>query len=498
MKPFSLLCGSVCLTVCLVCFFFLERAYAGDVRRPVAAGAFYPSDPSELKQLIEDLTARARKTRVQLPRNKSLKALILPHAGYVYSGWTAAHAALVLKSGQFSKVILLAPDHFIGFKNGAVSDVKAYQTPLGMIKLHTDAADLRKNSDLFRPVPASDRTEHSVEVILPFLQSYLNDFELVPIVVGPTDINRFAAVIDSITDAGTLVVASSDLSHFLSYSEATARDRKTIERIINGKSAELLQSDNVACGVIPIAILLDLARRRHWQAVLLHYSNSGDTAGDRSRVVGYAAVAFYGDQFMETRGDSKQHLSEDQGQVLVKLARRTITEKLGKNVPVSESEAVDSALSAECYQFHCGTFVTLKINGQLRGCIGNLTAKEPVIEGVRQNAVNAAYHDPRFSPLAAKELDRLDIEVSILSEPRPLEYSDGQDLIHKLRVNVDGVIIRKGYAGATFLPQVWEQLPKPEDFLSHLCLKAGLPSNTWRNTKLEVLTYQVQYFEENK
>ena len=132
----------------------------------------------------------------------------------------------------------------------------------------------------------------------------------------------------------------------------------------------------------------------------------------------------------------------------------------------------------------------------MRGCIGNLTSTESVLDGVKRNAVNAAFHDPRFSSLSAAELDRTEIEVSILTEPLPLEYRDTRDLIQKLRVNVDGVIIRKGHSSATFLPQVWEQLPRPEDFLTHLCMKAGLPSDAWKSSELEVLTYQVQYFEE--
>jgi len=194
------------------------------------------------------------------------------------------------------------------------------------------------------------------------------------------------------------------------------------------------------------------------------------------------------------KNDSNVHFSEEQGQVLVKLARKTIMEKLGRNTPESESDALASALNDECFQSHCGTFVTLKIHGQLRGCIGNLTSTESVLQGVRHNAVNAAFHDPRFSALSDDDLERTEIEVSILTEPRPLEYRDGQDLIKKLHVNVDGVIIQKGHASATFLPQVWEQLPRPEEFLTHLCLKAGLPSDAWKSSEPEVLTYQVQYF----
>ncbi len=194
--------------------------------------------------------------------------------------------------------------------------------------------------------------------------------------------------------------------------------------------------------------------------------------------------------------DSNTRFTENQGQWLVKLARRTIMNKLTDKSPDTESEMLAKDLVDESFQAHCGTFVTLKIQGQLRGCIGNLTSTESVLDGVKRNAVNAAFHDPRFSSLSAAELDRTEIEVSILTEPLPLEYRDWQDLITKLRVNVDGVIIRKGHTSATFLPQVWEQLAQPENFLTHLCLKAGLPSDAWKSSELEVLTYQVQCFEE--
>jgi len=194
--------------------------------------------------------------------------------------------------------------------------------------------------------------------------------------------------------------------------------------------------------------------------------------------------------------DSNIRFTENQGQWLVKLARRTIMNKLTDKSPDTESEMLAKALVDKSFQTHCGTFVTLKIQGQLRGCIGNLTSTESVLDGVKRNAVNAAFHDPRFSSLSAAELDRTEIEVSILTEPLPLEYRDWRDLITKLRVNVDGVIIRMGHTSATFLPQVWEQLAQPENFLTHLCLKAGLPSDAWKSSELEVLTYQVQYFEE--
>jgi AmmeMemoRadiSam system protein A len=257
---------------------------------------------------------------------------------------------------------------------------------------------------------------------------------------------------------------------------------------------------NRACGLAALMILKDLARRRHWQPVLLHYSNSGDATGDHSRVVGYAAIAFFGGHPMDKKkqDDSNPHFTEPQGQALVTLARHTIMKKLGRKVPADEARSLEAALQDKAFNAHCGTFVTLKIDGQLRGCIGNLTSDASVANGIRENAINAAFRDPRFAPLSDRELDKVQIEVSILTEPRPLEFDDPRDLAAKLRVNVDGVILRKGYASATFLPQVWEQLPQPEDFLSQLCLKAGLPADAWQHPGLEVLTYQVQYFEKDR
>ena len=194
--------------------------------------------------------------------------------------------------------------------------------------------------------------------------------------------------------------------------------------------------------------------------------------------------------------DDSQNLSLEQGQLLVKLARHTLSEHLSKQIPQKEIDSLNAALTDPCFNSSCGTFVTLTIDGKLRGCIGNLTSNESMVSGVRRNAINAAFHDPRFSSLSLSELDRASIEVSILSEPRPLYYREAADLLKKIRPHIDGVILRKDPASATFLPQVWEQLPQPQDFLTHLCLKAGLASDAWQHSELEVSTYQVQYFEE--
>lgn len=268
--------------------------------------------------------------------------------------------------------------------------------------------------------------------------------------------------------------------------------------ILNLESEKLLPSGDRACGKIPILMVMSLARRHGWQPVLLHYSNSGDTGGGRRQVVGYAAVAFFGPPLKGNSIDSFQQLSPEQGQTLVRLARRTISRELGRNEAGAESDALSAALNDPCFQEKQGTFVTLKLHGQLRGCIGSVIPVESILAGVRRNALRAAFQDHRFIPLSAKELDHVAIEVSVLTEPKPLIYRNGSDLLAKLRPDIDGVIVRKGTAGATYLPQVWQQLPHHEMFLSSLCLKAGLSADAWQKNDLEVLTYQVQYFEEEQ
>jgi len=197
-----------------------------------------------------------------------------------------------------------------------------------------------------------------------------------------------------------------------------------------------------------------------------------------------------------TETETSKQLTEKQGQLLVRLARETIAKRLGLTGTGSSLTATD--LADPVFQEKRGTFVTLKIKKQLRGCIGCLTPSETILAGIRRNAINAAFSDPRFPALTAPELEQAEIEISILTTPRKLEYSDGNDLVTILRTNIDGVIISQGLARATFLPQVWEQLPRPEDFLTHLCSKAGLPPDAWCQGTLEVSIYQVQYFHENR
>ncbi len=419
----------------------------------------------------------------------------MPHAGYVYSGLAAAHAAPLLKGKIFSKIIIIAPDHRAGFSGAAISDADSYQTPLGRVPVHKDARELRERHGFFRAVPASDAKEHAVEVIVPFLQTWLNDFEIIPIVIGSgTGVDSYVSALETVIDKNTLVIASTDLSHYLPYEKAKSLDRETIKKIKNLETDAFSAQSNRACGRIPVSVLIKIADRKGWEPELIHYSNSGDTSGKKDKVVGYATIAFHGEKKM-TENQTEKQISTEKGELLLELARKSIADRLG--VDYETGPDIESDKQDPVFQSRLGTFVTLKINGNLRGCIGNLMPEKPLAEGVKENAINAAFNDPRFAPLSKEEFSRIQIEVSLLTEPAPLEYSDAQDLLDKIRPNVDGLIIKKGPRTSTFLPQVWQQLPDKKSFLSQLCMKAGLPPDEWEKGDLQVFTYQARYFEEN-
>ena len=468
--------------------------------RPAAwAGRFYPADPDELNALLDTLMNQGAGPIAPEAAKRRLRALVMPHAGYVYSGPTAAQGARLLEGRRYDKVVLIGPDHRSGLTGAAVSTAERWQTPLGTVPLHADARHLRR-SPLFVPMPAeADRREHSLEVVLPFLQHVLPEFQLVPVIMGPGDVDALAGALVKILDDDTLLVVSSDLSHYLPDREARRHDRTTLDSLVDLDAAALVGRDNSACGRFPLAVLVTIARRQGWRPVIVNYATSADTAGDPMQVVGYAAVAFYGDDAMSEHDLSRSPsavVSEEQGRLLIRLARQTIARRLDQ--PLAGEDAAIRAGADPALRRPSGTFVTLKINGQLRGCIGSLEPREAIFESVRSNAINAAFRDWRFSSLKVDELEKVQIEVSILTPPAPLAYRNADELKALLRPGIDGLIIRKAHHSATFLPQVWEQLPRVEDFLSHLCRKAGMAADAWRQGDLVVQTYQVAAFEETK
>ena len=441
--------------------------------RPSAvAGRFYPADASELSASVDQLLDA---TPYRFPRQP--KALIVPHAGYIYSGSTAAtaYAALAAWRKTIRRVVLLGPTHRVAVNGLALPESTAFSTPLGDIPL--DLAAMAELSQLPQIVSsdAAHAQEHSLEVHLPFLQRLLRQFTLIPLAVGETSPQAVAEVLDHVWGGPeTLIVVSSDLSHFLEYEAAQQVDRDTCERILR---LEPSIHPEQACGAYPVNGLLLAAQQRKLRPSLIHCCNSGDTAGSRQRVVGYAAFAF-------TENDQA---TDDLGQTLLKLARNSISAQLGAATVATVDLPALHELAA--------SFVTLTQDGELRGCIGSLLAHRTLIDDVRHNALGAALRDPRFKPLSAEELPRTRVEVSLLSMPEPLLFTDQADALARLRPNIDGIILSAGPRRATFLPQVWEQLPEPADFIARLKQKAGLPADYW-GADLRLERYSVQKWKE--
>ncbi len=434
-------------------------------RQPAVAGTFYPANAVELSAEVRTLLAGAR----QAVPTRIPKALIIPHAGYVYSGPVAAeaYAHLAPLANKVRRVVLLGPVHRVPVRGLALPRSSEFLTPLGRIPL--DAETMRAVSDLPQ-VTVSDEAhalEHSLEVHLPFLQTVLGDFKLLPFAVGNATATEVAEVLERVWGGDeTLIVISSDLSHFLPYDMAKQIDGETVKRILALRPG---LNHEQACGATPVNGLLAFAAKHGLEAELLDVRSSGDTAGDKSRVVGYASIAFY--EAQQAQKNKNEPEKDERGETLLKVARDAIARHLGEP-GVSHNIKHWMHEPGAC-------FVTLTQGGELRGCIGSLEAHRSLMQDVRANAIAAAVHDPRFSPLIARELAHTRIEVSLLSRTEDMLFSSEQDALSRLRPGVDGIVLEYGQARGTFLPQVWESLPKPADFMAHLKRKAGLPASFW-------------------
>jgi AmmeMemoRadiSam system protein A len=317
---------------------------------------------------------------------------------------------------------------------------------------------------------AAHQMEHSLEVQLPFLQQVLGDFQLLPLAVGEATASEVAEVLEKVWGGDeTLIVISSDLSHFLPDALARQVDGGTVDAILALNSH---LNHEQACGATPINGLMLAAQAHGLHPIVLDVRNSSDTAGDPERVVGYAAFAFQAEAASEPkRKDEAEQADVDKGVTLLKLARAEIGSKLGLAVPSAKQASWLSELGA--------SFVTLTRQGELRGCIGSLEAHRPLGLDVRENAVAAAFRDPRFMPLSRAEFDDIRVEVSLLSAAEPLVVTSEQEALASLRPGIDGVVFEVGHMRSTFLPQVWEQLPEPAEFMAQLKRKAGLAVDFW-------------------
>jgi len=461
------------------------------VRHPVVAGQFYSGDAQDLRTEVEGYLSEA-----DLKLDAAAQMVVSPHAGYMFSGEVAAKAYAAVDR-NVRTVFLLGPSHRSFFEGLSIPEVDSYETPLGRVPLATDIISRLRSSDLVRSVPAAHAAEHCLEVQVPFLQVALPESRIVPIVMGRVAPEDVAALLEPHLDKHTLVVASSDLSHYHPHSQAKKIDAASIETILKGD----MDGPIDGCGEQAVRVLMHLATRLGLAPVLLDARNSHETAPSYSgadQVVGYAAIAYVkadagvkaGDERESSSTSAHEDLSVGTKQYLLSLARA------GLESAVTGKPMRDVGPCPDAAKPKRGCFVTLTEGGRLRGCIGNIEPDMPLHKAVVDNAGKSALDDPRFPNVTPSELDHIKIEVSVLTKPRPLPFSSPEELLTKLEPGRHGVILRKGFHQSTFLPQVWDQLPDKISFLQHLARKAGMPHDGWKDA--HVKTYQALHFEEGE
>jgi AmmeMemoRadiSam system protein B/AmmeMemoRadiSam system protein A len=442
------------------------------------------------------------------PIDGPIVAAVAPHAGYPYSGPVAAYTFAALKGHTYARVVVIAPSHYEGFGFTSVYDGDGYATPLGVVPVDKEFAHrLAKMSATIRlsergHAPTSAGGEHAIEVELPWLQTVLGHFELVPIVMGDQSYESSRALgvalakligeeqrKDGDTLGDTLILASSDLSHYHPYAEAEAIDHKTLNALDAWDYLNMSRNFQTrvweACGGGPIVAAMMAAERMGAnQAVTLKYLNSGDTSGDHSRVVGYSADLFV--KSPQTAAEETPFsLTEPEKAELLALARRSVETMVEQKEPYLPEPSTSETLDREY-----GAFVTITKEGALRGCIGFTAPVKPLYATVRDAATLAALRDPRFRPVAAEELPQLAYEISVLS---PLRHVTD---FAQIEVGRDGLLMKNGGNEGLLLPQVpVEQHWDRQTFLEQTCVKAGMDSKCWKDEETDIFRFTAVVFK---
>ena len=483
----------------------LQHVRAADpvkVRQAGVAGGFYPADPKVLAATIDEMLAHV----AEPPITDRILAVVAPHAGYQYSGPVAAYTYAALRGRKFSRVVVIAPSHYESFGFSSVFEGDAYATPLGLV--HVDKAFARKLASMSSTLRLSSQghdatsagAEHAIEVQLPWLQRVLGDFELVPVVMGDQSYESsralgvaLAKLIQSENkDGETLIVASSDLSHFHTYGDAVTIDRKTLHALEEWDYFSMSRNFESriweACGGAPIVAAMIAAERMGAnQAKVIKYANSGDVTGDHSSVVGYSA-----DVFVKAQGSAAAEtpfsLSEQEKSELLALARTSVEHAINKDEAYVPTASASDALNRER-----GAFVTLHESGELRGCIGYTSATKPLYMTVRDTATLAALKDPRFKPVSVSELPKLEYEISVLSPLR--RVTD----IQQIKVGEHGLLMKNGGFEGLLLPQVpVEQKWDRQKFLEQTCVKAGMSAGCWKDEDTDIFLFTAVVFDEHR
>ena len=489
------------------------------VRPPAVAGAFYPGSPSELAKTIAEQFSAAPKPSI----GGKPTAIIAPHAGYVYSGGIAARGYKILEGEDYKTVIVISPSHMIAFNGISAFAGKAYTTPFGEIPIDKELTNkIASYSDQIKVSNAGHevgglRSEHALEVQLPFMQTALGKFELVALIMGEQPYSVCEALGNAIGKAlqgrdDVLIVASTDLSHFHTSDIARSLDSVVIDNVKNFNYKKL--SDDLdsrkaeACGGGPIIAAMIASEILGAKSVeITGYGDSGDITGDHSNVVGYLSAVIYKSAEEKVYDlDASQNESENTGnnihespasgvefglteadkKTLLKLARESIESAFEDKDPPYPAQ-ISGALNEKL-----GAFVTLNKNDRLRGCIGTFHADEALYKIIARMARQAAFSDPRFPPVEKEEIEHLHIEISVLTPMKRIKDP------MTVEVGRDGLYMIKGINAGVLLPQVpieygWDRTK----FLEQTCMKAGLHPDAWKEENTEIYTFQAEIFGEN-
>ncbi len=443
------------------------------VKEPSLAGTFYTANKDDLWDQVEFF-----KTESKNYYNTPTRAVIVPHAGLVFSG-RVAYEGISQLDKNIKNLFIIAPSHKVAFDGLAVSSYDFMKSPIGKSEINREITQELIDRFGARINDESMEAEHSLEVELPIIHNLFKDAKIIPVLIGkeaPTAIERIISAYYFNPDNGFII--SSDLSHFLEDSEARKLDSETAKMIESGNISGFRYDQ--ACGAVGIAGLVEFSNRNNFSLIRIDMTNSSEASEDKSRVVGYGSWFLY-------EGNKYDYIEKNYSKLIPQLCRIVLKSAFDKEqITIQYPQILDE--EGAC-------FVTLEKDGQLRGCIGSIVAHRPLINDIVENVKNAAFNDRRFQPVTVDELDSIKINVSILTPAYKMNFSSEEDLLDKLRPNVDGLIIIDGKYQAVYLPSVWEELPDKKEFLNSLKVKAGLKKDYFSD-KLEAYHFETIYLKE--
>ncbi len=460
--------------------------------RPCAvSGSFYPENKEELSLEIKQVLANAKSFS-----KEDINAIIVPHAGYIYSAQTAAQAYKTLHK-KYKNIFLIGSSHHINSNTASIYNIGSYQTPLGLIKTNKEIISaLMQNTKLFSYEKDAHTKEHTLEVQLPFLQTiYQDGLQIVPIIIATQKLDTIIKISQALKPYFTdenLFIISTDLSHFPKFDDANNVDMRTLKAISTNNSQEFIDTLNEneslglknfhtsACGWSSILTLMQLTKDKNYKYELLEYKNSAHIKnGDKSRVVGYGAMRIYKD---------KPYLNTQEKSQLLEIAKLALDDAIRKNerIQINEKKVYPKLLE------HLGAFVTLYKDGNLRGCIGSFEPNQSLYEVVIDMAISSAFNDTRFNKVTLEELSEIDIEISVLTPRRKINS------LEEIELHKHGIYVKHGSKSGTYLPHVASQMQwNVKEFIHHCAIeKAGIsPQNI---NDIEIFTYETIIFGEKK